>query len=493
MFTHSFRTAYHNILRILHRHEPGASTFLPHKRRTRSPRRRSFSPISFAEGSTPGTPALSPERVQLSYSIDLAVLQRSVRYPEWRCELVRRARRAGLGDVGRAMETMMFGRRFQDGEQSEAESPQFIKQPDDEERRGRSRKWGIEVERESSSSGDDSASEREWEGWESDILSRRARRDTSVDSQINWESNWIYQPTSATVSPNSEYTFPPSLTRSSTQKESGASDASPRQALSSYSSADSLLRRTIKRASPRKRRPIPNRADSPSVARTRPRSPLADYSDYDEDQPGPSVRPAFYDPSHPQVAYPSRQSSFESNASSRGAYQPSARISIPMSMAMTTITSTVSVGPQSAQSERRGKGKAKYKSKDRERTTPVINSPRQSRKRSSTVQAPSTPKSPQAPGLPPTPHQSSSRPIANVNAVAGPSAMMRRPPSSSGKPETGTKSEGKSAKLKLSLSFAQVAALGTLTASSGRLPASASATSVSSFESPKFAHPDDSD
>ena len=58
--------------------------------------------------------------------------------------------------------------------------------------------------------------------------------------------------------------------------------------------------------------------------------------------------------------------------------------------------------------------------------------------------------------------------------------------------KTKEKSEGISGRLKLSLSFAQVAAMGTLTAANGRLPPT-SATSGSSFESPRFAHPEESE
>lgn len=363
------------------------------------------------------------------------------------------------------MEIIMFGRSLDECDQSTADD---ISHPSvsEEDRRGRSRTWGTDIESDGSSgNGDENTSEKEWEGWEGDLFSRRPRRELSDEPDLNWAQHWVSTSSGFTVSPSSEYTFPPSLIRSATGRELVLS--APRKTLSSYSSADSLLRRTIKRASPRKRRPIPARSDSPLLGvRPRPRSPLADYSDDDEDCPAP-VPPLIFE--QPQVAYPSRQSSFESSVSARSAYHSSHRTSLPMTMAMTTITSKVSVGPEVLQ-DKKGKGKAKLREKS---------GPRQTRRRSSTVQAPlgGKGKSPQVEVTQPP----ASQPRIST---AGPSVVA---PAKT-EPET---SEGKPGRLRLSMSFAQVAALGTITASSGRLPSSA--TSASSFESPRFAHPEDSD
>ena len=304
------------------------------------------------------------------------------------------------------------------------------------------------------------------------MLSRRARRDMSDDSELNWAASWIYASNGLTISPSSDFTFPSTSGHAALEEEPPCSP--PRKTLLSYSSADSLLRRTIKRASPRKPRPIPSRSDSSSLTgRLRPRSPLADFPDYDDERhdPGPSM---LLEQPHPQVAYSLRKPSSESGDSSRNMSLPSTRMSVPMAMAMTTITSTVSVGTE-VMADKKGRGKARQKDKL---------GPRQTRRRSSTVQEvtpAATPKSspvehPQALGL--------QRQLPRVRAnAAGPSASPSR--------DHSEKDDPKSGRLTLSMSFAQVAALGTLTASSGRLPHSPA--SESSFESPRFARPEDSD
>lgn len=345
--------------------------------------------------------------------------------------------------------------------------------PSEEETRGRSRTWGAEIySDDGSNNGDECTSEKEWEGWEGDLLSRRARRDTSIESELNWAASWIYTSGGFTISPSSDYTFPSSLSRTDMEQDPVAQ---PHKTLSSYSSADSLLRRTIKRASPRKRRPIPSRSDSPSLLgiRPRPRSPLADYSDYDDEQSGSSPQLLFDQPPR-QVAYPSRQSSFESGTSYRSSYLPSTRASLPIAMAMTTITSTVSVGSDVAQ-DKKGKGKAKQVDK------PVT---RPTHRRSSTVQA--------SPNM-----NAKEAQTGRAQPIAFQQQQIRPPISTAGSSGSissridAESTDVKPGRLKLSLSFAQVASFGTVTASSGRLPSSA--TSGSSFESPRFARPEDSD
>ena len=114
--------------------------------------------------------------------------------------------------------------------------------------------------------------------------------------------------------------------------------------LYSYSSADSLLKRTIKRASPRKR--PPGGSGSPSRGlRTRPRSPLAEHSDFDDDSDHPVPWQSMLVQSPPLIVsyptHPSRQSSFESSSShisrGTGVSQRSAAALLPMAMAMTSI------------------------------------------------------------------------------------------------------------------------------------------------------------
>ncbi|KAI0342340.1 hypothetical protein BDW22DRAFT_185689 [Trametopsis cervina] len=433
--------------------------------RAHSPRRRSFSPISFASGSPTGTPGASPERGSRSSPLGPRTDQKTVRYPEWRHELVRKARSAGLGDVSRAMEITLFGRKPDQREQSDSdESPERTRT---DHKRGRSQAWGEHPNSDDES--DEEASEMEWMGWEADFFSRRARRNASPTSEIAWASSWGHTPggfSSPSPHTQNEYTFPESTSHPAPEEEA----ISPRRTLSSYSSADSLLTRTIKRASPKKRPPIPGRSDSPVQAlRTRPRSPLAEQSDYDEEVTWTSVLtespPAF-------VSHSSRQSSFGSG-SSHAVAQASARL--PMTIAMTSITRE----EQDEVLEGRGKGKGRAQDKPG-----LVYAPQPTtRKRSSTVQSLS-PRSPEtAHAWSPT----TSKPRTRPNTAIATPPLQRSPSAQS---QTAGQPETKPGKLKLNLSFAQVTAMGTSTPASAPLQSTAS---TSSFESPRFAHPEESE
>ncbi len=474
-FTHD-HLAYENILRILHRNSPSIpSTFFPVSSRMRSPRRRSFSPISFASGSPISSSPATPVSFQRSPSpLDrYRDKPRSVRYPEWRTELVRKARRAGLGDVGCAMEWAMFGSTAdQQAEGKDSDNDETLDLVDDFEERGRGRTkvWGVELKSLSESiNSDASVSEREWESWEGDLVSQRTRWKQSEFADLT--SNW----NSLVGSPSADYSFPPVNAQSA---ENDSPFSVPQHTLSSYSSADSLLRRTIKRASPRKHGSITTRSGSPAF-RTRPRSPLAAYLDGME---GETDSSSFTSIGHRQfysdIAYPSRQASAESgqsSLSSRTILHPVPRAPLPMSMAMTTITSTVTAGAGTPTKEK-GKGRDKFKE----------NKPR---RRSSTIH--SGPSSPTKPPL-----SGHIKDGEDIHATRMSPGNLETPPDSPGQ-DTDQSSKGDSSerkllkpgKLKLSLSFAQVAASSTGTTSASRLP---SATSTSSFESPRFAHPDSS-
>ena len=82
-------------------------------------------------GPTPETRPPSPTLPPPGYSLaDMLTAElgrgEGVPYPSWRLDLVRRARRAGLGAVGRAMELVMFG-------DEEAEEDEFADDEEDEE------------------------------------------------------------------------------------------------------------------------------------------------------------------------------------------------------------------------------------------------------------------------------------------------------------------------------------------------------------------------
>lgn len=468
--------AFDNILRVLHRDSHSApSSFVPASAKDPSPR-LSYSPISFASISPADSPASSPDVMSPARDSTLDLPKPSgVKYPEWRIQVVRKARRAGLGDVGRAMELAMFDSEIDDEDSSEEEDRQSRR----EQRRGRqpNDKWnsllGSDSDQESA---EDSGSEREWEGWRADITSSRRRRyNRPPESGVQWESGWQWgnngspKKTVELVPPTSivldDYEFPGSPAAATIGASVRANMVSlnvPPRTLSSYASADSLLKRSLQSNSLRR----PRRPESPSsyLPRSRPRSPLAGELD-DMDYYG--LEPSFVVPSPPQltpdVAYPTR-TSHESTlrySTGTGPGHPGQRV--PMSMTMTTITSTVTAGDDSG-SSKKNKGKGKVKTLE----TPT----RPLRKRSLTVQGALSP-----------------RPSTADSLRDSPSAAAVAIPENAERPS-------KAAKLKLALPFAQVAASGSGSPSPtprSLAPPPLSAASLSSFDSPQFAHPEDSD
>lgn len=386
-------------------------------------------------------------------------------------EVVRKARRAGLGDVGRAMELAMFGAEIhKNGAWPESEGHQ----PRQERRRGRqpNDRWDNLLESDSDQeSTEDSGSEREWEGWEADFTNpRKHRYSLPPDSGVQWESGWhwgsnmsLRRPTEL-VSPTranlDDYDFPatPVAAIGAAARPNPVSLNVPPRTLSSYASADSLLKRSLQSGSLRR----PRRPESPSsyLTHTRARSPLADELD-DAEYYGPEPGFAMSSPPQymPDVAYPSRVPT-EAGLRQAASGHPAQRV--PMSMAMTTITSTVTAGDDAGPS-RKGKGKGKARTLE----TPA----RPVRKRSLTMQG----------ALSPRPSMADS---------------LRDSPGTLSTPEGGER-PAKHGRLKLAkLSFAQVAAMGSGSsslASRSLAPPPLSATSISSFESPQFAHPEDSD
>ena len=305
---------------------------------------------------------------------------------------------------------------------------------------------------------------------------------------------------------------------------------SPRKTLSSYSSADSLLRRTIKRASPRKSpRPL-----SPANGRTRPMSPLAgqvgqfdeDIADEESSQEKRS-HPLY---TYPSIAYPSRNPALDNSlvlVSSGNASASTAHSTLPMSMTMTSITSTVSVGSGSGASKlarklghehhkekKKHKTKGKKKSKEKESMAMAsmpeplteASSSRElererSRKRSSTVQIGALNSTM---SLPPA---LLGQTLEDEREFRGSVSSDRTLPSNhphstananpfgvgvGSQSDTGAERKRRPKMPKLSMSFAQVAARAPGSARPS-VPTPAASSSTAEWESPRFAHPEDSE
>ncbi|KAH9846722.1 hypothetical protein C2E23DRAFT_566456 [Lenzites betulinus] len=368
-----------HVLRILHRHAPPAceSSFLP----ALPPSRSAPSPIVFSTFTpssvspavstydlpTPGPsssysfPPLSPSiasppiptplprspRVSpptrpttplraIPLRIDTSTTVCGVPYPEWRLALVRRARRAGLGSVGRAMELVMFGEEDDEEEEDELaiewarRLSAMTASPMDYPPRSRSRSRAARHASDSAipspaedmytpmgefdapdpdphELADEVGSEDEWDSWLDVVMARRRREqlssrglprtdtlDTAVPQDLYWGvGEWDAQGMSTATSspaastPEHEHAEPWSQAHSHEQSGSEADDASSMQSaepshyartplqpvplsargrrakakgaagdhgsangrtLSSYASADSLLKRTIRTA-----------------------------------------------------------------------------------------------------------------------------------------------------------------------------------------------------------------------------------------------------
>lgn len=389
----------------------------------------------------------------------------AVRYPEWRLAILRKAWRAGLGDVGHAMELARFGDAERDDVPSDFESGL----PEVKQHRGRSSndKWGIVVDSDSDGNSD-SESEREWEGWEADHVSARARR---VILPVAGLAGWRWGD-GMQASPSADYSFPPKDGPSPSRK----SLTVPKHTLYRYSSVDSLMRHHTQIGTAIRYGPIVvnDRAESPSpgVGRSRPRSPLA--GEHDGPEYFGAMEPGLAATTHqqfiPDVAYPTPRTSHESGLrSASGPTHSAQRNPVPLSLAMTTITSTVTAGdpPPVPPKKSKGKGKAKAVIEPASRL--------QQRKRSLTAQ----PASPVARSTTAESPQNGSG--TNTQAVV----------------EGSVEPVLRQGKTKLALSFAQVTAMGPASASASSsttlVPPPISATSTSSFESPRFAHPEDSD
>ncbi|CAL1706447.1 unnamed protein product [Somion occarium] len=355
--------AFENILRLLHREAPPltSSTFLsdinlddeddippsPILFAPRYSRRRSTS-------ESPPPPESSPPR---SLRPEPDPPSKPVPYPAWRINLLNRARRAGLGDVGKAMECMLFD-WHNDEDESTVEPGTFTRgrQPgktkyvSEREHKNVKYQQGVVLDDDSSGSSEESASEQEWLGWLTEANRRRKaemERAHEGDSGIQWETTW-----------NSRNNLAPQGDSGSHTQESGAS--SPRTDLLNLDGVDSMLAADT---SPHLATYSPSSPQG--IPRIRPRSPLSVELDddvhieYEEEEGAPNNYVSY----NSNFTYPeshtlrTQQSEPVLAHSKPFIHPPPQRMPMPISMAMTQITSsTVSVGPAArAESSRKGR------------------------------------------------------------------------------------------------------------------------------------------
>lgn len=408
---HLLRTAFQNFLRLLHRHASPATptSFIPGPRVTASPPpsrvpSRAASPISFAcpspstsvsrSSSRPassvgsgttirGDDPLPSESTHCPFDLPGIPEGPGAPYPDWRLNATKNARRAGLGDVGRAMEWAMFGESDPDNGRKK-------------DRRGRSPvrhglgnvaalselhlQGTMSDDDSEESEGDEPQSSLEWEGWVEDIRQKwrfaqenirdlvsplvyddthHRRRGADFDD-VHWDPHYNFgSPLSRTISPSN-------ATRSESLLSVEPYHQPPRS-LNSYASADSLLKKAVKRLEARKFSSHPS---------SRPRSPSTELDEEDEadeyDRGGYGIEIAVDDNEvqhsssaassliTPHLTYPNLHThshlhdddlhsrySHSNDGHSQGhshAHSGHGPRGAPISIAMTTITSTVSVG-----------------------------------------------------------------------------------------------------------------------------------------------------
>ncbi|KZT63417.1 hypothetical protein DAEQUDRAFT_133815 [Daedalea quercina L-15889] len=303
-------TAFDDFLRVLHRHAPTScsSSFIARL-------------LSTTEGSTPevgyvfpppggspynvspGLPGSAPRTSATTLTnsphrkVEAVPDPKSspysgkagVPYPEWRHTVVQRARRAGIGPIGRAMELVIFG--SDDGDESPPDGDDllsYLEMPQDQESpvvspkrptlaKGSSMDSHVNLsptlwrdylndDSDSDSEGESEESEQEWEGWMADIpRQRRIQADTverqlrhltpdiedyedEDDSEIPWIQDEPVSDDAAGV-PASDDGAADEPAFSMDERTTGKSrwDLFPQsRTITTYSSADSLIRKSIR-------------------------------------------------------------------------------------------------------------------------------------------------------------------------------------------------------------------------------------------------------
>lgn len=304
-----------NFIRLIHREAPIfiSSTFLTESKASDDSSSPPPSPIQFAPRKSLRRNSLSPESpiVPLTGREGSASpppsspastsdsFRKSLPYPAWRLELLRRARRAGMGDLGKAMEFVAFGLHNDEDESTIGQSAFRGRQPgkkkfvSEKEHKKAQYQQGIELDDDSSASSEQSLSEQEWQDWKDDII-RRRKAEIEDSRDIQWETNWSWQKNladsgshtqeSGASSPRTEF-----LNLDSVNTRLGSPP------LISHSSADSLYRRTTTAGN------ISRPMSPQNLIRIRPFSPLsAETDDEPAILPTESELPAFsqYDSPH---------------------------------------------------------------------------------------------------------------------------------------------------------------------------------------------------
>ncbi|KAH9923102.1 hypothetical protein B0H21DRAFT_886383 [Amylocystis lapponica] len=361
--------AFTNILRVLHRHAPAScvSSFAPHLSASTSKPEPGYS-FPPPASSRPTSPLRTPSPLSPMQESDVSHTPRARRmadvslqglpYPEWRLAVVRRARRAGLGAVGRAMELVMFG---EDEAVNDAPAKPTVPAPPADPGgdvqvwpavQRPARVFGEDVLDDTSDTDTDStdsststrSSECEWEGWTADLARQRAvhvhaeetrqrqlerGRRTPAEDTVLWAPGWGGSWGGSGAEGAPEYDGSPQLTRR-------AEELMVPRTLMSYSSVDSPLWRTLRGSPSRERPPMPPVSmPVPLPAYARPRSLVAGDGEGEDVASYLALARREGAMSPPRALYSPR--SFERG---NGILMP-----IPVSMAMSTFrTSTVSVG-----------------------------------------------------------------------------------------------------------------------------------------------------
>ena len=505
------------------------------------------SPISFASRPSSTFSPSSPSSSQsLISSVDTSSLAsrpltpplpifsetHSVKFPEWRMKIFDRARRAGVGFMNTAISFHVFGDSAHDSSSGQLH-------PVHEDRRGRDAARsavptptptdvqslaesnlptepagddsdddlpyqtgvldGGDSDTSGSMFGDDTGSEIEWEGWTKDVQRQRDQafaklKEDREKHAIQWESNWTWDTSPTKQAPSQSGQGESSLSPRADQTTFAVGDRSAdavshsksnSRSVTSYSSADSLLKRTIKRNNS-KREPgsatvvgKTERAElsggSDGWEGTRPRSPLsAEYDDDPDDVLGHEPTYTYAAKSSRESAQPSssrhQRADADSDAPFYSYYSSSQRH--PRSLTMTSISSVVSVGGrEDAQSKKKKKEAQKSRGSRKSVLTPLAQAASSFGRSSDHATT-----------------RSQSFNKGKSRDVHGHFDELESHSSSQG-----DLSPHRPAKPKLSMYFGEPQSGRDLSASRAEPPLSAVSTSSADLESPRFAYPEDSE
>ncbi|THH28748.1 hypothetical protein EUX98_g5449 [Antrodiella citrinella] len=411
--------AFQHILRLFHLHAPPTvySSFFPAftsmDAQKPNPTHRHFSleanvrrppsPISFAARPSSAFPPSSPSSSQSLVSsyensssslpsrtwtppLLIPTTNPGVGYPEWRRRIFDKARRAGMGFTDTAISHHVFG-ESPDQESAVASSTQQEEGPQSPTDVGSAEsdllfQPGEVSDSSSSIAGNGTDSETEWEGWPNDVQRRREEAFTQLTEDreknaIRWDSSWTWGSQDegplheeSSLSPGSEQTS--FMIASKTTEGSHSMGRS----VTSYASAESLYKRTIKRNNSKRdlgtaavagttvRVDIGDDATTLDESKARPRSPLsAEFDDEDADAVGHEPRYSYTSPQASSSRHQHARAA-ESDAPFYSYYDSSQRL--PRSMEMSTISSVVSVG---GRGDAQGKKKKKEKEAQKSRGT----------------------------------------------------------------------------------------------------------------------------